>query len=55
MNMNFVGKVGKGLVKYAGPAFAGICEFVNVIENQKQKQTIAELVKKVAELEAKVK
>lgn len=55
MNMNFVGKVGKGMVKYAGPAFSGLCEFLTVIESQKQKQTIAELVQKVAELEAKVK
>ena len=55
MNMNFVVKAGKGMVKYAGPVFAGLCEMVNVMESQKQKQTIAELVKKVAELEAKIK
>lgn len=55
MNMNFVVKAGKGLAKYAGPIVSGLCEMVNVIENQKQKQTIAELVKKVAELEEKIK
>lgn len=55
MNMNFVVKAGKVLVKYAGPLAEGAMAVVGAIESQKQKQTIAELVAKVAELESKIK
>ena len=55
MNMNFVVKTGKVLVRYAGPLLDGAFAVASAIETNKQKQTIAELLKRVAELEEKIK
>lgn len=55
MNMNLLAKIGKAVVNYAGPVSEGIIKAADALEKQKQNQTIAELVAKVAELEAKIK
>lgn len=48
-------KVVKLAGKFAVPLFTGSMAVISALEEQKQKDTIAKLVAKVAELESKVK